>query len=331
MSYSLRPAITTEAKPLIGLYSESGNGKTKGALLIAKGFIGDMSKVAMIETEAGRGEVYAKDAVVGGYMVRPIRENFAPIEYGKALTDLEKAKIEVAIIDSASHEWEGAGGVLGWAAKNQEEGKKGVLVWQAPKMSHQRDFILRLLQTPIPLVIVCMRAKYPMKETVNQGKKDWTRSEILEPKQADDILFEMMVHGWIDAQHKFHGTKYTTDDFRAILIDGTPITVDTGKRLAEWAKGASSAPEIVPPEQTSQATEEKQTQSGERKALEIKIKDEGIDREMMKEYLASIEWVKEKDGKLSMTTLSDAHVKTMLSKWDSFKAKLNEYMDKSIA
>ncbi len=250
MSYTLRPAITTEAKPLIGLYSESGNGKTKSALLIAKGFTGDMSKVAMIETEAGRGEVYAKDSVVGGYLVRPIRENFAPIEYGKALTDLEKADIKVAIIDSASHEWEGAQGVLGWAAKNQEEGKKGPLVWQQPKMSHQRDFILRLLQTPIPLVIICMRAKYPMKEVVQpNGKKEWTRSEILEPKQADDILFEMMVHGWIDKDHNFHGTKYTTDDFRSILIDGKPITVESGKLLAEWAAGGvkqSDGPKVAP-------------------------------------------------------------------------------------
>ena len=238
MSYSLRPAITSEAKPLIGLYSESGRGKTKSALLLAKGFSPDMSKVAMIETESGRGEVYAKDAVVGGYLVRPIRENFSPEEYGKALTEIEKAVVNVVIIDSASHEWEGAGGVLSMAAKNQDEGKRGVLAWQKPKMDHQRHFMLRLMQTPIPLVIVCMRAKFPMKEVVqSNGKKEWTRSEYLEPKQAEDILFEMMVHGWIDEQHRFHGTKYTTDDFRPILVDGEPITVETGKRLYDWAKG----------------------------------------------------------------------------------------------
>lgn len=239
MSYHLRPAITSEAKPLIGLYSESGNGKTKSALLLAKGFCENMSKVAMIETEAGRGEVFAMDSIVGGYLVRPIRENFSPSEYGKALTEVEQANMKVVIIDSASHEWEGAGGVLGWAAKNQEEGKKGVLVWQQPKMSHQRDFILRLLQTPIPLVIVCMRAKYPMKEIKTDGKKEWIRSEILEPKQSEDILFEMMVHGWIDQKHCLHITKYTTEDFKGIFLDNQPITVDTGKRLAEWAIGGT--------------------------------------------------------------------------------------------
>jgi hypothetical protein len=49
---SLRKAVGTEAKPLIGLYAESGRGKTYGALLIAKGFVDDMSQVVMIETEA---------------------------------------------------------------------------------------------------------------------------------------------------------------------------------------------------------------------------------------------------------------------------------------
>ena len=278
MSYTLRPAITTEAKPLIGLYSESGRGKTKSALLIAKGFAGDMSKVAMVETEAGRGEVYAKDPVVGGYLVRPIRDNFAPIEYGKALTEVEKANMKVVIIDSASHEWEGANGVLGWAAKNQEEGKRGVLVWQQPKMSHQRDFILRLLQTPIPLVIVCMRAKYPMQEVEKNGKKEWQRSEQLEPKQSDDILFEMMVHGWIDKEHNFHGTKYTTDEFRAILVDKKPITVESGKRLAEWATGGIKQPESKSEEKPGESKIIPVT-AAHKKEINALMKNEGMNSE----------------------------------------------------
>ena len=161
MSVSFRPAVTSEAKPLIGLYAESGAGKTYSALLLAKGFAGDMSKVGMIETESGRGEVFADDPVVGGYVVRPIREEFSPKSYGVAISDAEKVGLRALIIDSASHEWEGAGGVLGMAAENQAAGKKGPLVWQRPKMDHQREFMLRLMQTPIPLVIVCMRAKYP--------------------------------------------------------------------------------------------------------------------------------------------------------------------------
>lgn len=250
MNYSFRPAVTTEAKPLIGLYSESGCGKTKSSLLLAKGFAGDMSKVGMIETESGRGEVYADDPEVGGYQVLSIRDDFSPKSYGAAI-DAAKG-LSALIIDSGSHEWEGAGGVLGMAADNEASGKKGVLVWQQPKMQHQREFILKLLSTPVPLVILCMRAKYPMREVVKDGKKVWVRAEIVEPKQSEDILYEMMVHGWIDHEHKLHVTKYTKESFKAIFEDGKPISVDTGKRLAEWAKGGIPQPEKKPDKESGQ-------------------------------------------------------------------------------
>src|SRR5512132_2689015 len=111
MTYTIRPAIKTEAKPLIGLYSESGGGKTWSALLMARGFAGPTGRVGMIETEGGRGEVYA-DILPGGYDGLPIRDSFAPREYGEAITAAEKAGLSALIIDRASHEWEGVGGVL---------------------------------------------------------------------------------------------------------------------------------------------------------------------------------------------------------------------------
>src|SRR6266436_5050914 len=154
MTYQFRPAKRSEAKPLFGLYSESGCGKTWSALLLARGFVGPAGKIGMIETEGGRGEVYVGREPVGQYLVRPIRQEFSPKAYGLAITDAENEKLDALIIDSASHEWEGAGGVLSMAAANQANGVKGVLVWQQPKINHQRHFMLRLMQTPIPLVIV---------------------------------------------------------------------------------------------------------------------------------------------------------------------------------
>src|SRR5271157_2791359 len=109
---NFRKAVASEAKPLIGLYAESGCGKTKSALLLAKGFADDMSKVGMIETESGRGEAYASEPDVGGYQVLSLRKEFSPKLYGEAIALAETMKLQVLIIDSASHEWEGVGGVL---------------------------------------------------------------------------------------------------------------------------------------------------------------------------------------------------------------------------
>ena len=250
MTYQIRPAKRSEAKPLIGLYSESGCGKTLSGLYLARGFVGPHGRIGMIETEAGRGEAY-DDMIEGSYDVISMREDFSPKNYGDALTVAEKSGLAALIIDSASHEWEGAGGVLGMAAANQAAGKKGPLVWQQPKMDHQRHFMLRLLSTPIPLVIVCMRAKYPMHEVLINGSKQWARSEVLEPKQSEDILFEMFVHGWIDRQHNFHGTKYTRQELSKVLVDGKPITYETGRQLALWAAGASDG--TPTPQSTPQA------------------------------------------------------------------------------
>lgn len=238
MTFQFRDAKRSNSKPLIGMYAESGNGKTWSALLLARGFVGPVGRIGMIETEGGRGEANVGREPVGNYLVCPITNDFSPKAYGQAITAAENANLDALIVDSASHEWEGTGGVLSMASDNIAAGKKGVLVWQQPKMEHSRNFMLRLMQTPIPLVIVCMRAKYPMQ----QIKGEWARSTQLEPKQADDILFEMFVHGWIDQAHNFHVSKYTIPDVEAAIPNGKPITLETGQALARWAKSETAAP-----------------------------------------------------------------------------------------
>ena len=241
MTYTFRPATRSEAKPLIGLYSESGAGKTYSALLLARGFVGPEGRIGMIETESGRGEAYADPAEypeIGGYEVLPLRDDFSPSAYGQSITAAEQANLDALIIDSASHEWEGVGGVLAMAAANQEAGRKGPIVWQKPKLAHQREFMLRFMQTSVPLVILCMRARYPMREVPKPGGgKEWRRADVLDPKQADDILFECFVHGWIGREdHAFNLTKCTAKALESVFAR-QPITLETGQALAEWARG----------------------------------------------------------------------------------------------
>jgi hypothetical protein len=254
MSFEIRQANRSQAKPLIGLYAESGAGKTYTALLLARGFVGPAGRICMIETESGRGEAYADPAEypeIGGYDVLSLRDDFSPENYGKAISAVERGGYDAMVIDSASHEWEAAGGVLDMAAKKQASGSKGMIVWQQPKIDHQKHFMLRFMQTPLSLVVLCMRAKYPM--IVKPGK-DPVRSDVLEPKQSEDILYEMFVHGWIEkSNHAFHPTKITAKGLRDVFVDGKPITLETGRQLAEWAKGGKTpAPASKAPETTEQ-------------------------------------------------------------------------------
>ena len=106
-----------EAVPLmVGIAGPSGSGKTFSALLIAAGLAGPSGKVGLIDTELGRGSMYADDpdiiaAMPGGkYYRHEMTEPFTPEKYGIAIKQAVQAGISALVIDSASHEWKG------WAA-----------------------------------------------------------------------------------------------------------------------------------------------------------------------------------------------------------------------
>jgi hypothetical protein len=121
------------------------------------------------------------------------------------------------------------------AAENQAAGKKGVLVWQQPKINHQRHFMLRLMQTPIPLVIVCMRAKYPMEQKGAIGRARSARAEAGRRHPVRDVRARLDRPGAQAARHEIHAARA-----RQRHRDGEPISIDTGRRLAEWARGAAT-------------------------------------------------------------------------------------------
>lgn len=106
----LRKATRQKAKIRMGLSAVSGAGKTFSAILIAKGLAGgDLSKVAIIDTENCSADLYSH---LGDYNVLPLSAPYSPERYIEAIETCEIAGMEVIIIDSIAHEWEGEGGVL---------------------------------------------------------------------------------------------------------------------------------------------------------------------------------------------------------------------------
>ncbi len=244
MAMEIRKAQRGNSKPLIGLHSQSGAGKTYSALLLARGFVGATGTICMIETEAGRGEAYADPEEypeIGGYDVVSLTGDFSSVRYGEAIETVEGGAYGALIIDSASHEWENVGGVLDWAAKNAET-KRGVLVWQQPKIAHKKHFVLKFTNTPIPLVILCMRSRYPMIDTGRTGNDKWIKSATLDPIQSDDILFEMFVHGWVGlGDHAFHCDRCTARGLETLFAETKPISLETGQQLRAWCETTGRA------------------------------------------------------------------------------------------
>ena len=232
-AFEIRKATRQGVKPLIGLFSESGCGKTYSSLLLARGLVGPDGKIVMIDTESGRGSLYA-DVLPGGYDVLELREPFSPDRYIEAVQAVEKSGVSVGILDSGSHEWEGLGGVLDMAAEREaKSGKPGLHNWREPKMAHAK-FMLKLLQSPIPWII-CLRAKYKTKQTKNaQGRTEIVKDDYTTPIQADDFVFEMTAHGEILQDHTFRLTKCSHPSLRQAMPNNEPMAVRHGEMLAAW-------------------------------------------------------------------------------------------------
>lgn len=241
--FKIQKATRTGIKPLIVLYSESGCGKTYSALLVARGMAGPSGKVVMIDSESGRGSLYADVPELCGYEVLELSE-FAPASYIAAIDAVEASGAVVGICDSGSHEWEGIEGVLDMAGKKEaESGRAGLHNWRIPKLEHQK-FIQRLLRAKIPW-IVCLRAKYKTRQGKDEnGKTVIIKDNVTSPIQAEDFIFEATCHAEILPNHSIILTKHSHPQLKGCFPGDKkePLTIKHGEKIAAWclSGGASN-------------------------------------------------------------------------------------------
>lgn len=243
--FSIKKATRLGVNPLIGLYSESGCGKTFSSLLLARGLVGAKGKIVLIDTESGRGSLYA-DEIQGGYDVLTLDPPFSPMRYREAIKEATDAKADCIIVDSVSHEWEGLGGVLDMAHEVEEKsGKPGLHCWKQPKFEHNK-LMLSLLQAPVP-TIVCLRAHYKTRQIKNSmtGKNEIVKDDKTTPIQSEAFIFEMTVHMEVKQDHSITMTK-SSISMKGIFDEGKPITMETGARLAGWCQGCVKVQTPIP-------------------------------------------------------------------------------------
>ena len=259
-------ATRAGTKILMGMYAESGGGKTLSALLVARGLVGPDGEVYLADTEHRRGEMYA-DVVPGGYHVTQLSAPYTSRKYSEVIDAVEaaaKGRPAVLVIDSFSHEWEGVGGVLDAAASISEERAKGKNYawngkttfgdWQQPKAEHKK-MILKMLGSNMH-IICCLRAQYKSHQV---EKKDYAkfginsnakttiiRDDFQTAIQDAGFIFEMTVH--LEMSNKAPGVPRLTkcpDMLLSAFGDGKQMSVATGEAIAEWTKGgAPVSPEL---------------------------------------------------------------------------------------
>jgi len=252
MSFSFRPAKRENVPLLIGVAGGTGSGKTYSALTLAKG-LANGQRFAIIDTEAGRAKHYAD---LFEFDHGDLEPPFTPQSYATAIAAADAAKYPVIVVDSASHEHAGDGGLLDmhdaeldrmagtdWAKRERVK----MAAWIEPKTQHKR-FVSKLLQVRAH-VILCFRAQEAIEIVKVNGKTE------IRPKQTLTGL-----DGWVPISEKNLPYELTLsflltadkpgvpkpiklqEQHRPMVPLDQPISEETGKRLGAWAQGSGAEP-----------------------------------------------------------------------------------------
>lgn len=236
----LRKAARQKAKIRCGLAGPSGSGKTFTALLLASGMT-EWNKIALIDTENGSGDLYAH---LGEYSVLPITAPYTPEKYIDAITECERAGMEVIVIDSVTHEWSGKGGCLE-IHENVTKAMKipnSFTAWAQVTPRHQA-FIDKILQSPCH-IITTVRSKTDYVLTEKNGRQV-PQKVGMAAQTRDGFEYELTVSFDLDLDHKAFVSKDRTGLFSAT----TPgvLNASTGKTIKDWCeKGIEAAPAAPP-------------------------------------------------------------------------------------
>jgi SpoVK/Ycf46/Vps4 family AAA+-type ATPase len=113
----IRKAERRKSKLRLALVGPTGSGKTFSALQLAFGL---GSKVGLIDTEHGSGDLYAD---LGDYDVITLEPPYTVAKYRDAIRAFEEAGYDTIIVDSLSHAWSGEGGLLDKQGQLENSGK----------------------------------------------------------------------------------------------------------------------------------------------------------------------------------------------------------------
>lgn len=219
-------ATKKQSRARVALFGPAGSGKTFNAIELAL-TLG--SKVAVVDTERGSAAKYAEgDPFEFDHL--PL-EDFSPMSYVEAIKLAEREGYDCVVIDSLSHAWEGAGGVL-----EQVNDKGGRFdSWRSVTPKH--NALVEAMLTSKCHIIATMRTKTEYVVEKNEKGKSEPRKIGLSPKQRDDMEYEFDLAGSIEAdtstititKTRAHGRIEKGSAWR----HKTPLL---GAKLLEWLK-----------------------------------------------------------------------------------------------
>lgn len=242
--FEIRDAVRSRTPQIMCVYGPTFSGKTFGALLLAAGLVEPGEKIGFIDTENGRGTMYADDpdiqrAIPQGYKIISLHPPFHPKRYIAANRQLVESGCALVITDSGSHAWEGEGG--GLDIKEQDK------AWNNAKLWNKR--FSAALRYSSAHQIVCLRAQ---EKTKVIDKKDSPTGKqlyipmgiqpICEKSFPFDLGLTFEVQGEVEGKPATHFAmpRKWPKAMNQLFNNWEPqlLTVDVGRKIREWNNAA---------------------------------------------------------------------------------------------
>lgn len=221
----LRKSNRSQARIRMALQGPSGSGKTYSALLLAYGLCKDWNKIAVIDTENHSADLYSH---LGNYNVLSLNAPFTPERYVEAIDACENAGMDVILIDSLSHEWEGEGGILD--IHSQMVGNS-FTNWS--KLTPRHNALVQRILTSGKHIIATVRSKQEYVLSEKNGK-NIPEKVGMKGVQRDGLEYDFTIVFELDINNNVTCTK----DRSQIFSNKVTFKIDqtTGAAIAKWCK-----------------------------------------------------------------------------------------------
>jgi hypothetical protein len=219
----------------------TGSGKTVGALITAKGLVkanhpdlddtsADFWKlIGILDTEHNRSKVYADTTLGGEYIGKFQHIEFEPPydvqSYLDGVDYLKGSGCEVIIIDSITHAWDDAGGILDLHANMGGQ----FATWQKINPIIKKLY-LALTGDQSVHIITTVRSKIKYEASPTETGKMKISKIGLKPVMRDDFEYEVLTALHFDEDHKVSVVKDNTQIFENDVV----LTNEYGKSLHEY-------------------------------------------------------------------------------------------------
>jgi len=234
----LKKASRKQVKIRMSVAAPTGFGKTIAALLIAYGITKNWETIAVIDTENESASLYADHTIkktgfhIGEFNTIALAPPFSAEKYTDAIKICENAGMEVIIIDSVTHVWNGEGGLL------EDNNKLGGKYQDWAKTTPRYQKWLNSILHSSAHIITTNRKKQGYSMITENGRTKVEKVG-MEDQIRDGYDYEMTIaFEVVNNQHLCVAGKDRTG-----LFTGIPefvINEDTGRLIKEWCESGKA-------------------------------------------------------------------------------------------